>query len=86
MSHLNEFFRGNGYAIHRSALRPERLPVCCRSGLRELTIGVKTLASDGSETVVPLAECRECGRKYAVFGKKYLPIDNLMKFEVVKMQ
>lgn len=51
-----------------------------------MTIGIRTLASDGSETVVPLAECQVCGKKYGIIGRKYLPIDNLLQFEVVKMQ
>ncbi len=84
MDNLNEHFRDSGYSIHRGAIRPERLPECCRSGLIDCRAAVRYLDCSGRETLLPLRQCGFCGRYYAVCGEKFMLIDNLLRFDVVR--
>lgn len=83
MARLNEFFAGNAYALHRAALRRERLPECCRVRLAPKGLSVRFLTRDGGETLLPVEECAGCGRLYALTeDSKYLSIENLMRYDV----
>ncbi len=84
MSGLHDFFRQNGYTLHRSARRRERLPVCCRSGDWLPTHrGVRFLGARGEEVILPLVRCRFCGRQYAEAEGHYFSADNPLQFEIV---
>ena len=86
MSGLNEHFSASGYSIHRAAVRKERLPECCRSGLRECGMAVRYLGASGEDILLPLMKCAFCGRLYAVMeegGNRFLPVDNPLRFEIV---
>lgn len=84
MGSLNEYFgpSGSGYSIHRTFMRPERLPGCCRESLSECGLNIRYLGDSGEEIYFPLVRCRVCGRYYAVCGRKYMTVDNLMKYEI----
>lgn len=85
MGSLNEHFRQSGYTLHRTALRKERLPQCCRENLRATNFAVQFLTQDGREEALPLTECPLCGKKYAVMENgKYLPIQNILQFDIIK--
>lgn len=86
MGCLSDYFSpsGSGYAVHRTFLRRERLPACCRENLTDSGLSVKYLGDAGEETYLPLRKCPVCGRYYAVCGGKYMPADHLMRFEVRK--
>lgn len=84
MGRLNDHFRESSYTIHRSAMRRERLPMCCRDNLKKQGIGIRWLDVDGSEIILPLMKCEICGRQYALNGEKYMAIDNLLRFDVLK--
>ena len=87
MGSLSDYFNssGSGYSIHRTALRRERLPVCCRGNLNGCGLGIVFLGLSGEEIILPLNECCVCGRYYAVCGKKYMPVDNLLKYRTINM-
>lgn len=85
MGNLNEHFRQSGYTLHRTALRKERLPQCCRENLRTTNFAVQFLNQDGREEALPLTECSLCGKKYAMMREgKFLPIKNTLQFEIIK--
>ena len=87
MSQLNNFFRQNGYTLHRSARRRERLPACCRSGdWHETNKGVRFLGKQGENVIWPLVRCPICGRQYAEAEGKYFPADNTLQFEIVNIK
>ena len=88
MSSLSEFFApsGSGYAIHRTFLRRERLPECCKEHLAACGISIKHLGDSGEEVNLPLVKCGICGRVYAICGRKYMPVDNLLKYEITDQQ
>ena len=85
MSSLHDYFNPSvsGYAVHRTFLRRERLPECCRKTLAECGLWIKYLGSSGENVLLPLVKCGVCGRLYAKSKEKYMPIDNLMKYEIV---
>ena len=83
MSALNDHFRRSGYSPHRQSLRWERLPDCCRGGLTDCGASVKYLGLSGENVLLPLVKCAVCGRYYAVCGKKYMLIENLLRYETV---
>ena len=85
MGSLSEYFRSSGYAVHRSALRPERLPACCRNALDDCGRAVRYLDSAGQEIWLPIRRCGVCGRYYAVWEGKYMPVDNPLKYEMVNL-
>ena len=83
MGNLNEHFRRSGYTIHRAALRYDRLPACCIRHLNDEGAAVRYLDAAGREIWLPLKKCAVCGRYYAVCGKKYMLIENLLRYETV---
>ena len=86
MGGLNEYFSTSGYSIHRAAVRRERLPECCRSGLRGSGAAVKYLGQAGENILLPLLRCASCGRMYAVCdesGKRFMPVENPLRYEIV---
>jgi hypothetical protein len=85
MGSLSDYFKTSGYAVHRSALRPERLPECCRNALADVGRAIRYLDSYGKEIWVPIKRCGVCGRCYAVCEGKYMPIDNPLKYETVNL-
>ena len=83
MAGMREFFSENPYTLHRTALRRERLPFCCRSGLKPKGLSVRFLARDGGETLLPVQECAGCGKLYALTEEnRFLPIDSLLRYDV----
>ncbi|MBQ1554474.1 MAG: hypothetical protein IIZ68_03345 [Clostridia bacterium] len=81
---LSDYFRKSAYALHRSALRKQRLPGCCQEKLSPTGRGVRFLTRGGCDTVLPLWKCRVCTRTYAMMEERYLPIDNPLRFEIVE--
>ena len=88
MSSMHDYFNpsGSGYAIHRTALRRERLPECCRNSLTECSLSIKYLGNSGENVLLPLVKCGVCGRLYAQCGEKYMPVDNPLKYEMTDRQ
>ena len=88
MSSLSEFFApsGSGYSIHRTALRWKRLPKCCHESLAACGRYIKYRGEAGENVLLPLVKCGICGRVYAICGEKYMPVDNLMKYEITDQQ
>ena len=88
MSSMHDYFNpsGSGYAIHRTALRRERLPECCKENLAARGISIKHLGDSGEEVYLPLVKCGICGRVYAICGRKYMPVDNPLKYEITDQQ
>lgn len=84
MPGLRDFFQQSGYAIHRSALRLERLPACCRGNLTDCGGGIRHLDRSGNEIRLPLKQCAVCGKRYAVCGEQFLPIDNPLRFDMTE--
>ncbi len=86
MGGLREHFNAaaSGYAIHRATLRAERLPACCRTGLSDSGCFIQSLGAGGEEALYPLLQCAVCGRYFALCGEKYLPVENLMRYEVIR--
>lgn len=83
MGSLGDYFRNSGYAIHRAALRSDRLPECCRHSLAECGMSAVFLDPSGSEILLPMKKCGVCGRSYALSDGKYIPIDSLLKYRIV---
>ncbi len=85
MSSLNEHFKSVGYTFHQNAVRKIRLPLCCRENLKPTAIGIKYFSTEGQDAVLPVLECSVCGKKFALFGQKYVEIDNILKFDTVAL-
>lgn len=86
MSSLDEHFRQSGYTFHQNLMRKERLPRCCQENLHKLDIGIEYLNLNGASIILPVCECRVCGRKFAVSDEKYIYIDNILKFNTINLE
>ena len=86
MSSLNEHFKSVGYTFHKDAVRKQRLPQCCRENLKPTYIGIKYFSPGGEDVVLPVLKCSLCGRNFALFGERYIPADNLLKFDTVALK
>ncbi len=85
MGGLSNHFKGSGYAIHRTAIRPGRLPECCRNALADCLLAVRFLDASGKERLLPMKKCGVCGRYYAVCEDKFMAIGNLLKYDIVNL-